>query len=369
MKHAAYFFCLSFFFFAFSCQTDSATNGPYTIGGNAGVESAGKQVVLQKFDPITQQTSPISNTEVTADGSYSFEYEFDQPDLFRLDFPTKERVQLAIDRGENSVEVNVDEAVSISGCTGCQLIQEYDIFRKKSFNQWVKPANDTMRKARQGDGSIDKAAAVALYAKNSDVHRKELIDFAKDKMANSPALYASALRWTGDDNLEVLQELIAGFEKNYPDIEMTKKMKEKVERFQRISVGEKSPEFSMRTANGENVSLKAGLGKLTLIDFWASWCGPCLLQLPGLVDIYDEYEEKDFEIVGFSLDTNEEGWKKAIDRFGLTWENGSDLQGYKSPVAVDYNITLIPFNLLLDENGVIIAKNATRLWRVGGGIS
>ncbi len=330
----------------------------YSIRGNAGTDHSGKRVVLQKFDPINQKATPLDTAQVDDAGQFVFTYKFEEPDLFRVDFPNKQKVQLAIGEGEEDVVVNADGSIEIQGCVGCQLIQEYDAFRKSSLDKWVKPADELMKKARNGDASIDRAEAVATYAKNSAIHRTELIEFAEQKMADSPALYASALRWTGDqDNLPTLENLVSAFEQQYPDLEMTKNMKAKVERFKKVAIGEKAPTFLMKRPDGSEVRLEEGLGQLTLVDFWASWCGPCLLQLPELVEIYDSHKAEGFEVVAFSIDTNEKGWKNAINRFGLEWENGSDLKGYQSPVAVDYNITLIPFNLLLDKNGVIIAKN------------
>ena len=99
------------------------------------------------------------------------------------------------------------------------------------------------------------------------------------------------------------------------------------------------------------------LGKYTLIDFWASWCSPCLLQVPDLKEAYNNYHEKGFEIIGISVDSKEKRWKSAIRKYDMNWPHLSDLKGWKSKASEDYNVTFIPFNMLLDENGKIIAKN------------
>ena len=98
-------------------------------------------------------------------------------------------------------------------------------------------------------------------------------------------------------------------------------------------------------------------GKVKLIDFWASWCGPCRGENPHVVEIYKEYHPKGLEIFGVSLDNNKEAWVKAIADDGLVWKHGSDLKGWQSAPAKLYSVTGIPHTILLDENNKIIAKN------------
>jgi peroxiredoxin len=97
--------------------------------------------------------------------------------------------------------------------------------------------------------------------------------------------------------------------------------------------------------------------KLLLIDFWAAWCRPCRDENPNVVRIYNEFNKKGFEILGVSLDRKKEDWLKAIADDKLTWKQVSDLKYFNGPVTKQYNVTSIPANVLLDENGVIIAKN------------
>lgn len=128
-----------------------------------------------------------------------------------------------------------------------------------------------------------------------------------------------------------------------------------------IEIGKKAPEITMTKADGTAFSLSTLKGKMVLIDFWATWCAPCVEEQPELKALYDTYSDKvknnQFEILGISLDRNKESWQKAIDRFGISWIQISDLKFWKSPVAKLYEVDELPFNIIIDGQGTILAKN------------
>ncbi|MFY0483062.1 TlpA family protein disulfide reductase [Flavobacterium sp. PLA-1-15] len=123
------------------------------------------------------------------------------------------------------------------------------------------------------------------------------------------------------------------------------------------AIGSIAPDFSASNPEGKKVSLKESLGKLTIIDFWASWCGPCRQENPNVVALYNEFHAKGLNIIGVSLDTNATKWKDAIAKDKLTWTQISNLQGWEDPIAQQYKIEGIPATLLLDEKGMIIGKD------------
>ncbi|WP_228446078.1 TlpA family protein disulfide reductase [Chryseobacterium gleum] len=128
-----------------------------------------------------------------------------------------------------------------------------------------------------------------------------------------------------------------------------------------IEIGKKAPEITMTKADGTAFSLSTLKGKIVLIDFWATWCAPCVEEQPELRTLYDTYSDNvknnQFEILGISLDRNKESWQKAIDRFGINWIQVSDLKFWKSPVAKLYEVDELPFNIIIDGQGTILAKN------------
>lgn len=123
--------------------------------------------------------------------------------------------------------------------------------------------------------------------------------------------------------------------------------------------GMKFTELEMNDLEGKPVKLSqwAGKGNCVLIDFWASWCGPCRQEMPNVVANYKKYHDKGFEIVGVSFDSNGDAWKKAVSELGMTWPQMSDLKGWESAGAKAYGITSIPASVLLDAEGKIIGMN------------
>jgi peroxiredoxin len=128
-------------------------------------------------------------------------------------------------------------------------------------------------------------------------------------------------------------------------------------RMQAFLVGGTAPNFTQNDPDGNPVSLADFRGKVVLIDFWASWCGPCRRENPNVVRLYKEYHDQGFEILGVSLDKTKDRWLNAIESDGLTWPQVSDLKGWSNEVAKQYGVRSIPHTILLDEEGKILARN------------
>lgn len=139
------------------------------------------------------------------------------------------------------------------------------------------------------------------------------------------------------------------------------RIKDLVERKKNCAIGKPFIDFEMNDPEGKSVKLSdyAGKGKIVLVDFWASWCGPCCKAIPDLIQLYDLYKGKGLEIVGISLDQDTKAWKGAIERLNIPWPQMSDLKAWKSEGPKMYAISTIPYTVLLDAEGKIVANNLT----------
>lgn len=121
-----------------------------------------------------------------------------------------------------------------------------------------------------------------------------------------------------------------------------------------IGLGKPAPDIVLPNPDGEEIALSSLRGNYVLVDFWASWCKPCRMENPNVVKLYNKYEDENFEIYGVSLDRNKDKWVKAIEQDNLSWKHVSDLQFWNSAAAKLYNVTSIPFTLLIDPDGKIV---------------
>jgi peroxiredoxin len=134
-------------------------------------------------------------------------------------------------------------------------------------------------------------------------------------------------------------------------------LRERLDRLRGVNVGGTAPDFSLPTPDGTDLSLSSLRGKYVIVDFWASWCGPCLAEVPNMKAIYDRHHASGLEILGVSLDDKRDNWLDAIDKHGLDWLHVSSLQGWECHVAKMYNVTGIPKMFLLDKDGRVLATD------------
>lgn len=205
---------------------------------------------------------------------------------------------------------------------------------------------------------MDSLSAIFETPYNSIINQSNIL--MVDKISKNTNMYSSIMAIQAldpDKYSDLYKSLDAGLSKKFPNDKNVIMFHEVVERMLSTNIGQFAPEISLPSPDGKEIALSSLKGKLVLIDFWASWCGPCRKEMPNVVKIYSKFKNKGFEIYGVSLDQDKEKWMEAITKDGINWPQVSDLKYWDNVAAKIYNVQGIPYTVLIDKDGKIIAKN------------
>jgi len=194
-----------------------------------------------------------------------------------------------------------------------------------------------------------------LGALNKENERIDLIKKMIEENPGSPTCIFFIDLLDMDTYFSHYEKLSNGLSK-YSENDYVKDFIAKIDNTKKLKDGNEAPEISLKDPDGNTIKLSSLKGQYVLIDFWASWCGPCRRENPNNVKLYNKYHEKGFEIYAVSLDKDKQAWLNAIENDGLTWIHVSDLKFWDSEGAKKYNVTGIPYTVLLDKEGKIIGK-------------
>ena len=296
------------------------------------------------------------------DYSYAKRVKLKQPGYYRLNFYGKQMLNLILHKDD--IEVNVDGNsqqgfVEIKGSPDIDLINEvHQLQARVNSDPLVAKLNEDFTMASQ---KKDQKEMFALQQKYQDHVKKYNDQIAALMVERSPSLAVINLLQSNtldkDQYYNTYVQIAEKLKKQWPDYPQSQNFIEYVENMKLTAVGQPAPEIALPNPEGTVVKLSSLRGKYVLVDFWAKWCGPCRKENPNVVRAYQKYKDKGFTVFGVSLDRSREDWLQAIQQDNLTWTHVSDLKYWQSEAAKTYNITGIPFSVLLDPNGVIIDKN------------
>ena len=335
----------------------------FVIVGKADGIANGVSLFLQKQDStglVQVDTVKVEN------GKFKFEGKVTEPSIHFIEIDKIQgRAVLILENGEITMTLRKDTiGKSKSGGTfSNDQLTNYSKDTEKIQKDMMAFQKANMAKYQEAQAKQDTVTINALMKENM-VYQKQFEKLSMEHMEKNPKSFLSLIFLEQflskpSQDLTKLKKIYDALDPSLKNTKSGKKIKKTIDNFNSTSVGSLAPDFSAPNPEGKVISLKSSLGKLTIVDFWASWCGPCRAENPNVVALYNEFHPKGLNIIGVSLDKEGEGakWKEAIAKDNLTWTQISNLKFWQDPIAMQYNVKSIPATFLLDANGKILAKD------------
>ncbi|MEH6537340.1 MAG: redoxin domain-containing protein [Psychroserpens sp.] len=355
-----------------ACKTegnsDEVLRDTYLITGEAPGVYNGIRAYLQTTDERGRKVN--KDTAIVVNERFTFEGKVDTPKLWFLSINSvKGNLPLIVEN--KAIALEIDQAdIAKSKIKGTKANDELVAYNTElqihgskisELSTKIGATEDKDEKSKLAYEATElRRESITLPEKFIKEHKNSLYSLVIiDNMLNKK-----------DANINNISSLYDSLDASMKSTQFATKVKIKLEgikkskeRLSTTEIGKPAPDFTAPTADGKQLALKDAMGKVTIIDFWASWCAPCRRENPNVVKVYEKYHDKGLEIIGVSLDGTSRqtdpkaAWLKAIEQDQLTWKHVSSLKYFNDPIAQAYNIRSIPATFILDEKGIIIAKN------------
>lgn len=338
----------------------------FTITGN--IEDIPEQTVYLEAFNINDMITVIDSAKVDKKGRFELSGSGTEYNLYRIRFQYNKFVLLSLDKGNVKIESNWQdlENYTVTGSPASSNLKSFLLVVREHLRDFntMGIAMDTFT-ARGNDSML--AAVKKDLAEMNFAFTRYIEQYADTNKYLPNALFAVQML-----NPAVEKDYISTFVQNlgsrFPQSKLAHDFAEKYgrviasEQQQKTSttgpqIGGMAPDLNLPDANGQDITISSFKGKYLLVDFWASWCGPCRHENPNVVAAYNKYKGKNFTILGISLDSDKDKWQEAVKKDGLSWTHVSDLKGWESVAAQTYGVEAIPANFLVDPSGHIVARD------------
>ena len=332
-------------------------DGTVRITGSINQYINGAYVKVDKI--IENGTETIETVLIDSAKLFDFKIKVDEPSFYRMVFNDRQFIRLVLTGEESKVTVHADGYNSngfseVSGSKYTDMTREMDDVML-AWKREVQTINQRAIDARMNN-DMEAFQQASLDYQNSKVKSEQQVKKLTREALPSLAAYYGTQLIDIKTHFDFVDSMAASLHAAFPENFLMNDLMATINGLKNLRIGSMAPEIAQASPEGEVITLSSLKGNYVLVDFWAAWCKPCRVENPNVVKMYDQYKDKNFEILGVSLDRTRDAWIKAIEADGLPWKHVSDLKHFDNEAARAYQINSIPDTYLIDPEGKIIAK-------------